>query len=148
MTDTSIALERVRSSGRKAMQPQTRITLAMAVGDVIQQGDVYLQRLSDDFDLSDYHEVQDRQIVPRDGTGDSSTGARHVIRQSPACRIMIPNTQKDNPLVGPVVVAPCGFYLDHPKHADHDVREAGVYQVTYQKDCLAEEREEARRRAD
>lgn len=139
----------VRSSGRTSMNPGTRVTQALAVGTQrIQQGDVYMTRLPDDFDLRDYHEVQDHQVVPRDGTGDSSTGARHVISNLPACRVMVPNDASEDPLVGPVVVAPEGFYLEHPKHGDHDVRQAGVFQVTYQLDCLAAERAESRRRAD
>lgn len=102
---------------------ETRYVTAIAVGDHIRQGDVYIVRIAD----AAHGEItQDRQIAP--GT---TLGSRHVVEG--AATIYARRTTERDPAVGPMIVATETWRLTHPEHA-HYVMPAGTYQVRYQVD--------------
>ena len=139
-------LETVQTSGRTNANPQTRIVVSerhWPMGKFGRQGDVMLQRLPiEDAQklIAKAKEAKTRQIAP-----GNTQGSRHVIRENSA---RIYEVEGADALTGPIVVAPEGFYLEHPTHADFDVSLPGCYKVTFPRDLAVEAQEEARRRAD
>jgi hypothetical protein len=139
-------LEAVQTSGRTNANPETRVIREehqWPIGLYGRQGDVMLRRL----DVGDAgkliakaKEAKTRQIAP-----GNTQGSRHVVRENSA---RIYELEGADALTGPIVVAPEGFYLEHPTHADFDVSLPGCYQVTFPRDLAVEAQEEARRRAD
>jgi len=125
------ALELVAASARTHKDPSTRVIskeTTLPYGCVIRQGDVMLTRHPLD------HKVEgtitnDMQLAP-----GASTGSRHILRHGDI-KVL---ARTGNVLVGPAVVAPNGFYLEHPTHAHVDCRLPGVYEVTYPRDFAAE----------
>jgi hypothetical protein len=106
------------------------------------QGDVYLRRhaLEAQHTLPIGGEAPTTQLAP--GT---TIGSRHIV-ETPSAKVHL---RKDaTPLQGPIVVAPEGLLISHPKHADFDIRLPGCYEVTFPQDMDAAEREEIRRRRD
>jgi hypothetical protein len=136
-------LDRVQTSARQGLSPETRIVREDMIpyGKVIRQGDVYLRRLPIDEHVRHAGPAKTRQLAP--GT---STGSRHVVTEDRGAQVL--DRQDPGPLDGPLVLAPSGFYLSHPKHADIDCRAPGCYEVTFPVDKHAEELGEIRRLAD
>lgn len=112
--------------------PDTRIVDAIAVGQAIRQGDVYLLRIERPAALGAM--IADRQLAP--GT---TQGSRHVLGDGPG----IHAGGSDDPLLGPVIIADERFVLAHPEHA-HFSLPAGCYQVRYQQDLREAERRAVR----
>jgi len=138
--------ERMHISARKGADPETRridgITATIDYGKMGRQGDVYLKRLTCDRKLvKGLRKTDNPQLVP--GT---SIGSRHTLRMDRGEEIYL--RKNPSPLQGPIIYAPNGFYLEHPKHADFDCRLPGVYEVTFPADKVAEELGEIRRRID
>ena len=134
MSNILQTLERIQTSARKGASPKTRVIKTDAqfpVGKYIRQGDVMIRRLPIE-DASNYDNLQvtnDRQIAP--GTTE---GSRHIAEGN--IRVM---ARTGNPLEGPVIIAPEGFYISHPKHGHFDVGVAGCYEVTFPRDLAQEE---------
>ncbi len=123
--------EAVKSSARAGQSPETRILSAEAqfpYGKLVRQGDIMLKRHPLGTDLGTGADAP-RKLAP-----GAEIGSRHIVRPGPAVLLRLRATE----LQGPIIVAPTGFYLEHPKHADFDVRLPGVYEVTFQQDLSAE----------
>ena len=144
MTDSTATVQQIRSSARQGANPETRVIdgteTDLPYGYYVRQGDVYIQRLPiDEVDVSGFEPTTERQIAP--GT---TAGSRHVVTSGD---VSIYDRVTDD-LTGPVIVAPHGFYLSHPKHADMDIRLPGAYLCTFPVDEKARELGEIRRRQD
>jgi len=118
-----------------------RVCRRIEPGQVLHQGDVYLTRVADGWPRGERLGTQQVAV-------GSTVGARHVAEGEAVevyAGVKLPKAlvcAEDVPeeaYLGPVVVAPEGFTLTHPEHADH-VCPAGVYQVTYQVDPVAQRR--------
>ena len=135
------AIEAIRKIEAHAAEAETRTCRRMSIGQAQHQGDVYLHRVTDDWPRGD--KLGTRQVAV-----GSTVGARHVAEGGGVevfAGVKLPDSvtpYEDVPesaYLGPVVVAPEGFTLTHPEHAHH-VCPAGVYQVTYQVDPVAQRR--------
>lgn len=139
-------VEAVTTSARQGANPETRVVDGQSVdlpyGKYVRQGDVYLQRLPiDQVDVSQFKllPATHRQVAP--GT---TVGSRHVVLSQDVEMY----DRGGDELTGPVLLAPNGLYLAHPKHADMDIRLPGAYCVTFPVDEQARELGEIRRRRD
>jgi len=144
VTDSATLVQQISSSARRGANPETRVIdgtdVDLPYGYYARQGDVYIQRLPiDEVDVSGFEPTTERQIAP--GT---AIGSRHVVTSE---NVQIYDRGGDE-LTGPVIVAPQGFYLSHPKHADMDIRLHGAYLCTFPVDEKARELGEIRRRMD
>ena len=135
------ATEAIRKIEAHAAEAETRTCRRMEVGQAHHQGDVYLHRVSDGWPRGE--KLGTRQVAV-----GSTVGARHVAEGDGVevfAGVKLPDSVKpydgvpESAYLGPVVVAPEGFTLTHPEHAHH-VCPAGVYQVTYQVDPVAQRR--------
>lgn len=113
---------------------EVRVVRRMEIGSAIQQGDVYLHRVGNEFPAGKL--LKSRQIA--EGT---TIGARHVVEgdvdvyesvQLPP-DVRAPEDAEDGAISGPVIDAHKSFRLTHPEHADHQCP-PGRYAVTYQYD--------------
>jgi len=136
----------VAESVREQADPEVRLvdgqTVDMPYGKVIRQGDVYLRRLPlEQADVSQLtqRKPSDRQIAP-----GATVGSRHLVTNADATIYDRQGTE----LEGPIILAPNGLYLAHPKHADFDIRLPGAYECTFPVDEAARELGEIRRRRD
>jgi len=122
--------EAVKSSARVGQSPETRVILKESqfpYGKLIRQGDIMLKRHPLGTNLGTGAKAP-RQLAP-----GAEVGSRHIVRAGPEVLLRLKATE----LQGPVIVAPDGFYLEHPKHADFDVRLPGEYEVIFQLDLSA-----------
>lgn len=138
-TKATPVLAEVKSSGRTGASPEVRVVYTDAdlpYGKQVRQGDVYLRRHPVDYPRTSFYEVPERQVAP-----GNTVGSRHVLRAGTA-KLMRPT--KADPLAGGLIYAPDGFYLEHPKHGDFDIRVPGCYEISFPQDLAAAQR--ARRR--
>jgi hypothetical protein len=142
-------LQTVATSGRTHANPKVRVLnnpSVFAYGKWVRQGDVMIQRLELEHGIEDIKtgaatlKTDNRQVAPGD-----TKGSRHVVRENSAAVYMLKGADA---LTGPMIMAVDGFYLEHPTHADMDIRLPGCYRVTFPRDLTGEAKEEARRRAD
>lgn len=127
------AHERVAAAAREPLT-EIRNVDAIAVGEWIRQGDVYLERVSKR--PSEWKEkTKNRQLAP-----GATQGSRHILAAGPT--IYAKPTGADI-LLGPVIVAKDRFVLEHPEHA-HFSLPAGTYQCRYQQDYAEKERRAVR----
>ena len=107
---TSVAA--VSQSARTHQNPAVRVIskeTTLPYGNTVRQGDVMLTRhpLGTEFKQVGA-ETDNHQLAP-----GSTAGSRHILRRGP----MIQSRVGASVLTGPVVVAPVGFYLEHPDDA-------------------------------
>ncbi len=115
---------------------EVRIVRRIEIGSAIQQGDVYLFRVSDDHAKGKQIGKGKKQIAV-----GSHIGARHVAKGAVTVYegvslpdgVKSPMNVETQEICGPVIVATDTFSLIHPEHAHHELP-AGTYQVTYQLD--------------
>lgn len=105
---------------------EERFAKKMKLGEVAQQGDLYLTVVDT---VPEGAITGDRQLAP--GT---SQGSRHFVEGNVE---IYPYTGND-PLTGPLVVAKERIAITHPEHANLSLP-ALTYRVTYQRDFAAEE---------
>ncbi|MDH4230324.1 MAG: hypothetical protein OEW11_11390 [Nitrospirota bacterium] len=115
----------------------------LEIGDVAQQGDVYLHRVPADWPRGDV--LGTRQVA----VGDS-VGSRHVAEGDNVAvhagvklpdGVRPPTGFSTADLLGPVIVCgPGGMVLTHPEHAHHRCDGEAVLQVTYQVDLSTDSR--------
>lgn len=110
----------------------------MKPGEVIRQGDIYVQKL-EKLPANLGEVSQDAQLAI-----GQTQGSRHIISPMPKGLTIYAPAKGANPLMGPVVDSPVGFTITHPEHG-HFKLEAGLYQITYQRDYSKERAEELRR---
>jgi len=135
------AVSAVQSITSAKPDAEVRICRRLSIGQALHQGDVYLHRVADDW-------PRGAKLGTRQVAVGTTIGSRHVAEGEDAevfAGSKLPGTVKphsdvpESAYLGPVVVAPSGFTLTHPEHAHH-VCPAGVYQVTYQVDPIAQRR--------
>ncbi len=124
------AHERIAEAARTA-DHETRHVAAIAVGEHVRQGDLYITRI--DKAGKDWRPTTDRQLAP-----GVSNGSRHVAAGKVEVRISPDSNPVDRSgriarLLGPQVIAHERFTIEHPEHAHMDLP-AGTYQTTYQLD--------------
>lgn len=130
------ALEAIQKIEKNVADAAVRITRRMEIGSAIQQGDLYVHKLPDDW-------AHGKQI----GTGSvqvalgTNNGARHVAEGAVKvfqCKqlppgVTAPEGIEASELCGPVIKASEFWMLTHPEHPHHKLPK-GVYGVTYQFD--------------
>jgi len=110
----------------------------MTPGKWIRQGDIYLQALEEIPPAYD-KEIFERQLAPGE-----SRGSRHVIEGN--VKLFIPSKpgNRNDVLVGPVIVSKERCVLTHPEHAHFSLPAGVISQVYYQMDARQAERTRAR----
>jgi hypothetical protein len=121
------AYGKVKASAVERRKRATRIIAAMAAGEAVRQGDVYLKRLERVPPRAARMEPPDPQLAP--GT---TRGSRHVITPETFAHCVLYRLPRQTALDGPVIEAREPFELSHPEHG-HFILPAGVYQVRYQR---------------
>lgn len=127
-----VAAMQQRANEFKALPKPGRIIGAIAPGDpAVWQGDVSVTCISDD-------EAKGMTLKPLKCEGShaqvavgTGVGARHLVSLT-ECEVFTHKGQEEDPLMGPVVVAPKGFRLSHPEH-EHCVFPPGTYRIGYQR---------------
>lgn len=122
-TDAKTILARIEKQSTQHTADERFVRTAQ-VGDPIRQGDIYIQRVADDYPRGTQ---VGQQLAP--GT---SKGSRHVAE---GCKVFACTAEalRDEPLHGPVIVAEQRFTVRHPEHADVSLP-SGTYRVGYQID--------------
>lgn len=105
-----------------------RVYTEVAVGDIIRQGDIYIQRVGDKSPRG--REAKTKQLAP-----GHTKGSRHVVEGAEVFET--PNTR--DMLAGPIVVATQAWRLTHPEHPDYELP-AGTYRTGYQLDPRTRQR--------
>ena len=114
--------EAIRKVDEAKADESVRETKAISVGEAIHQGDVYVHRMKDDYQVGNLIKEGDTQIVK--GT---TLGSRHFacgnisVFESLAAPewLKVPQTVDWSQLVGPVVDAKEKWILKHPEHSNH-----------------------------
>lgn len=131
--DVRSAVREVEASPADA---EVRVVRRLEVGQVVQQGDVYLHRVAAEHPRGKRVGAGSVQIAL--GTGN---GARHMaegaVQVFAGSRlpegVSAPMDVRPEEILGPVIVADEPWRLTHPEHPHHRLP-AGCYQVTYQYD--------------
>lgn len=120
---------------------EVRVIDKIEVNQWVRQGDVYLVRLDDNVDLSEYSHTQNRQIAL-----GNTEGARHMVYDTVE---VFKNKSKEYGEVkqngigfqsfGPILRSATQFSVCHPEHADISLP-SGTYQVLYQVDMKTMQR--------
>ena len=118
----------------KVLNPESKLNKNGEM-EAIRQGDIYITRL-DGMPQGNHKLFGSRQLAE-----GNTKGSRHVIREQSDVKIYSPEGMNINDagdfvgsvLQGPVIDAPNGFYLEHPDHGDIDMRQGGVFRITYQR---------------
>jgi hypothetical protein len=100
------------------------------INEVIRQGDVYIQRVDNDYPKGDI--IENWQLAP--GT---SKGSRHIVEAGD--HVTIHTLESNDILHGPVIVARERWTVTHPEHADCSIP-SGTYRVGYQLDLRTRKR--------
>jgi hypothetical protein len=116
-------LERIESNA-KTSSNEPRMVRTMQVGDIVRQGDIYIERIAILPKPSEISKRGDRQLAL-----GNTEGSRHVCTRGPALYDLVRRTA----LQGPIIDAPKRFHVTHPEHA-HVSLPSGTYAVTYQRD--------------
>jgi hypothetical protein len=125
MNTTSEVINMIREMAAAEVSEE-RFVRVMQIGDVVRQGDLYLERAAE---LSPSKLLNTQQLAP--GT---TQGSRHV-----AVGATVYAAESKDPLMGPVVVASERWCLAHPEHANISMP-SGTYRARYQRDWLAEQK--------
>lgn len=139
-TTTEIAIERIRKSAKH--MPEVRVIKVMKIGQVIRQGDVYLEKVKD----SHPHKKEHKGLQLAPGT---SKGSRHCIHENPKIKLFLPHeefiTIKGKRFFqGPVIKAGAETTIEsvlvtHPEHAFCKIP-PGTYQTRFQTDIARQQR--------
>jgi len=119
--------------------PEVRVITAMKIGEVVRQGDIYIERVPDI--ASKGKAVKSRQLAP--GT---TKGSRHIVDESPSVTLWESKPRLDNKAafqVGPAIEAKGDFSITHPEHAWIKFvvgKETRFFQVWFQSDYARKER--------
>ena len=104
-----------------------RMIRTMEIGQHFRQGDVYLERVADDYTVGE--EIQDRQIAE-----GNSKGSRHIMEGN----VTMFKRSGNDILEGPTVRINERSVLTHPEHANVSIP-SGTYKSRLQRDHMAEE---------
>lgn len=131
--ELSDAIKRVEDANADT---EVRVTRRIEIGSAIQQGDVYIHRVSDDHPHGE--QIGKGSVQVALGTGN---GSRHMAEGDVMVfaghelpdGVNAPMNVESREICGPVIKASSAWNLTHPEHPHHSLP-AGVYQVTYQYD--------------
>lgn len=113
-----------------------RVTKAISIGEAVQQGDVYIHRVADDYKAGKLLGEGDVKVANGQTMGSRHTAVGAVKAYESTSVpdwFVVPKTVEWSQMVGPVIQADKKWTLKHPEHANH-VLPAGRYLVTYQYD--------------
>lgn len=117
---------------------KVRVLRELKIGQAIQQGDVYLHRVPDDFPHAE--QIGEESVQVALGT---SNGARHMAEGEVKVfkgvklpdGVKAPMDVQAAEIIGPLVIASKTWTLSHTEHPHHRLPK-GAYQVTYQYDPI------------
>ena len=134
---TETAIKRIQESARHL--PEVRVIKSMKVGEVVRQGDIYIERVSA---LEGKGKaVKSRQLAP--GT---TKGSRHIVDESPSVTLWESKPSLEGKAafqIGPAIEAKGDFSITHPEHAWIKFvvgKVAQSFQVWFQADFVRKER--------
>jgi len=134
--ETKTIREAVKAVEGAKADPEVRNVRRMEVGQVVQQGDVYLHFVVAGHPHGKQIGAGNVQIALGVGNGarHMAEGAVQVFAASHLpCGVKAPMNVRPEEVCGPVIVADKPWRLTHPEHPHHNLP-AGTYQVTYQYD--------------
>lgn len=137
MNKTVETIRKIQQSARH--MPEVRVVPAMKVGQVVRQGDIYIERVSAIEGKG--KAVQSRQLAP-----GSSKGSRHIVAESDAVTLWEskPSLKSKAPFqIGAAIEAAGDVVVTHPEHAWIKILGDKVkrfYQVWFQADFARKER--------
>ena len=120
---TAQAFESVSDNAKRHSNARGKVN-ALAVGEHVRQGDIYIERRAKKPAYAK-NETTERQLAP--GT---SKGSRHIADGPDLQVYPRPGTSA---LTGPIIVAGKPWLLRHPEHAVLAMP-AGIFSVCYQRD--------------
>lgn len=127
----SKVIQEVQSTGEAIKNDEPQIFPAAAnVGDNVRQGDIYIVKLEDDFNVSDLKRTEVKQLA--EGV---SKGSRHIATGD--VEIFERKGGNYTVLDGPVLKVNSKATVEHPEHGDWKL-EKGFYGVNFQR-AYAEE---------
>jgi hypothetical protein len=128
------ALTKIQNQAERIKSDETqRFPEAASVGDTHRQGDVYITLLAAVPDVAKRETKPAAQLAP--GT---TQGSRHILDSMDGVAMYrLPNPGM---LDGPIVECRKERTITHPEHGDV-ILPPGVYQISYQRDLDAEDRE-------
>jgi len=134
---TETAIRQIQEAAKHL--PEVRVITAMKIGEVVRQGDIYIERVPDI--ASKGKAVKSRQLAP--GT---TKGSRHIVDESPSVTLWESKPRLDNKAafqVGPAIEAKGDFSITHPEHAWIKFvvgKKTRFFQVWFQADFARKER--------
>lgn len=133
-TPISKALEMLEKLAKKNKNTKPRDFTKIEVGEIGQQGDIYVHRVPEGFQYGE--EQASRQLAV-----GSTQGSRHMAvgKLKVFTSMQAPPSAISRALLGPVVVAEGPWKIEHPEHATH-LYSAGVYAVVHQMDENTQQR--------
>ena len=135
--DTLSTIRSIRESAKHI--PAVRVIEGMKVGEVVRQGDIYIERVK--AIKGQGKELKSRQLAP--GT---SKGSRHILGESEGIRVYISNPDlgaRARFQVGPAIEALGDVTVTHPEHAWIKIvggKLKRFFQVWFQADYARKER--------
>lgn len=128
--NTLTAAEAVQKIIDSEPLPETRFADKLAIGEVIHQGDIYLQKIEK---VPPFASLSQTRQLAR----GNSQGSRHIV--SGSCLVWNTDTlgkklttDYGTTIVGPVIESPDEYVtVTHPQHADHSIP-PGIYQCYLQ----------------
>lgn len=134
---TAETISRIRESAKH--MPEVRVVAGMKVGEVVRQGDIYIERVPSI--RGQGKAVESRQLAP--GT---SKGSRHILAESAAVKLFEAQPELESRAgfqVGPAIEALGDVTVTHPEHAWIKIvgdKMKRCYQVWFQADFARKER--------
>jgi hypothetical protein len=108
---TETAIKQIQEAAKHLSE--VRIITAMKIGEVVRQGDIYVERISSI--ATKVNPVKSRQLAP--GT---TKGSRHIVDESPSVTLWESKPCLEGKAafqIGPAIEAKCDFSITHPEHA-------------------------------
>lgn len=134
---TENAIKKIQEAAKHL--PEVRVITNMKIGEVVRQGDIYIERVSTI--SAKGKSVKSRQLAP--GT---TKGSRHIVDESPSVTLWESKPSLDNKAsfqVGPAIEARGDFSITHPEHAWIKFvvgKVSQCFQVWFQADFARKER--------
>lgn len=137
MTKTIDAIQKIKAQARH--MPEVRVITGMKVGEVVRQGDIYIERVAK-------IEGKGKAVASRQLAPGTSKGSRHIVDESPAVTLWESKPTLNGKAafqVGAAIEAKGDFSITHPEHAF--IRfvvgpVAQFFQVWFQADYARKER--------
>jgi len=121
----------IKEEADQKSDQDVRVISVMEVGQVIRQGDVYMEKIER---VPDEYTIPMTNLQVAEGT---TKGSRHILSSVPSMKIF--ESPNAGPLDGPVVACHETFDLTHPEHANFSFIGGGTFKITYQRNFQKEE---------